>query len=88
MSSLPHYLRFVRSIGMVGTLAMAACGDDKTTPQDTSSTSDTVTSDSTDTADTAAVDCDACDCQGDASSSCQEACCFAVGPLYPPDLPA
>jgi len=105
---LPHYLRFARSLALVGALGLNACGDDTTKNGDTSA--DTTVSDTTDTttpdtalpdvsdvsepdalADTAdtAVDCDACDCLAtDASTSCQEACCFAVGPLYPPDLPA
>lgn len=114
----PHYLRFARSLALVGALGVAACGDDDKTG-DTADTADsvseTVQPDTTtpDTmADTApetvedtiadttpetvedtiadtAVDCDACDCgSADASESCISACCIAVGPLYPPDLPA
>jgi hypothetical protein len=106
-SDLPHYLRFARSLALVGALGLNACGDDTTRKGDT--TNDTTVSDTSDAspdtalpdvtdvaepdaiADTAdaAVDCNACDCQAtDASTSCQEVCCFAVGPLYPPDLPA
>ncbi len=101
-SDLPHYLRFARSLALVGALGLTACGDDTTKKGDT--TADTTVSDTSapppdvadvaepdaiaDTADTA-VDCEACDCLAtDASTSCQEVCCFAVGPLYPPDLPA
>lgn len=90
MRNPPHYLRFARSLALVGAIGVAACGDDDKqgatdTVADTSP--DTVEDTVADTADTA-VDCDACECGAGASQACIDSCCIAVGPLYPPDMPA
>lgn len=142
MRNPPHYLRFARSLALVGAMGLASCSDDdkpgtadtadslsETVQTDTSpdvapdvapdttadtspdvapdtiadtvadTTPDTTADTAEDTDDAAAmdidttldvaVDCEKCDCgSADVSEACVTACCIAIGPLYPPDLPA
>ncbi len=94
----PHFLRFARALALVsGTLAPIASGCAmQHQSDDTGTTPDTSVADAG--TDAPYVDpCASCDCVfgGDTPpppNSCEAMgtpeCCYAVGPLAPPELPA
>jgi hypothetical protein len=97
LAPTPHYLRFARALALVSGIAAPGCATHhEITPTTDAAPTDSAVADAgTDAPPT--DPCSRCDCVfgGDTPpppTSCEAMgtayCCYAIGPLLPPELPA